>query len=566
MRYACSKIFAIRTVARLAVVGALVLTCATALEAQSTPPISPFALPSGAAQAAQQAAPSGPVRRLSVDEAVNLALENNLGIQAERKNPQIQDLVIAETRSAWTPALTSEIVSASTDTPVTSTFSGGQNSVNDGRFQTTVGIKQFLPTGTNYTIGWDSLRSTSTNFFNNYDPQLRSNLSFNISQPFFRNYKIDSTRQQLQINEKTREVADVNLRANITQTMRNVKNAYWDLVFAVDNLGTQHQSLDLSRRLLADNEKRVQIGTMAPLDIVEAQAEVARNQEAVIVAEAAIKQAEDRLRVLVLDSRAPDFWEVSIEPTDTAAVPDMPLNLDSAVQRAIGVRSEVLQSRNSMQQTDVNIRFFQNQLLPDVNAVASYGLVGVGGALLQPLSLASLGGGSIPARSVVSQRSYGAALGDVFTNAYPAWTIGVQIGYPIGRSTAEAGLARARLQYSQAEAQLKNTELQIASQVRDVARQVRTNRQRVDTTRVARELAERRLDAEEKKFAAGIQTSFFVFQAQRDLATARDNEVKAILDYNKSLVDFDAVQEVPLTTPSQASPLLASQAQAAVSR
>ena len=138
-------------------------------------------------------------------------------------------------------------------------------------------------------------------------------------------------------------------------------------------------------------------------------------------------------------------------------------------------------------------------------------------------------------------------LGDVFTNAYPAWTFGVQIGYPLGTSASEANLAKARLQYSQAETQLRNLELQIVTAVRDAARQVQTNRQRIDTSRAARELAERRLDAEEKKFAAGIQTSFFVFQAQRDLAQARTNEVRAISDYNKSLVDYEAVQEVPLT-------------------
>ena len=137
-------------------------------------------------------------------------------------------------------------------------------------------------------------------------------------------------------------------------------------------------------------------------------------------------------------------------------------------------------------------------------------------------------------------------LGDVFGNAFPTWTFGVTVGYPLGTSTPEANLARARLQYSQAQTQLRNLELQVATQVREAARPVQTNQKRVDSTRAARELAERRLEAAEKKFAAGIETSFFVFQAQRDLAQARTTEVRAISDYNKSLVDFEAVQEVPL--------------------
>ena len=233
------------------------------------------------------------MRRLSVDDAVKLAIEQNLGIQVERLNPQIQDIAIAQTRASWAPTLTSNITNSSTDTPVTNVFAGGQNKVTDGRFDTTFGLTQLLPSGANYSVSWDSYRATSTNFFNTFQPELRTGLTLNVTQPLLRNFKVDNVRQQLAIDQKVRESTDVNLRATITQTTRNVRNAYWDLSFAINNLAAQRQSLDLARRLLGDNEKRVQIGTMAPIDIVEAQSEVARNQETVIVAEAAIKQAED---------------------------------------------------------------------------------------------------------------------------------------------------------------------------------------------------------------------------------------------------------------------------------
>jgi len=149
-------------------------------------------------------------------------------------------------------------------------------------------------------------------------------------------------------------------------------------------------------------------------------------------------------------------------------------------------------------------------------------------------------------RSILAQRGYGSVLGDILTSAFPAWTFGVTVSYPLGTSSADANLARSRLQHAQAETQLKQLELQVATQVRDRARQVQTNQKRIDSARAARELAERRLQAEEKKFTAGIQTSFFVFQAQRDLAQARTNEVRAVSDYAKSLVEFEAVQETAL--------------------
>jgi outer membrane protein TolC len=173
----------------------------------------------------------------------------------------------------------------------------------------------------------------------------------------------------------------------------------------------------------------------------------------------------------------------------------------------------------------------------------TYGAAGIGGTQ-QSGGFNPLTGQTTPVTFI--DRSYGSALGDVFSNAFPQWTFGVQVGYPLGASTAQANLARVRLQYEQAKTQLRNLEMQIATQVRGVARNVTTNQQRVQSARASRELQEKKLEAEEKKLAAGMSSTFFVFQAQRDLALARTAEIQAIADYNKSLVDFEAVQQVPL--------------------
>jgi outer membrane protein TolC len=524
--------------ARLFVALAVCAGPAASLSAQSGPaPSSPVgSQPPGAEL----------VRRISVDEAVKLAVEQNLGIQIERLNPRIQDLAVAQTRASWAPTVTSTVSNTSINNPVTNTFAGGQTQVTDSRLVADFGISQLLPTGANYTVGWNSTRSTTSNFFNTFNPQLRSDIAFNITQPLLRNFKIDNIRQQLAINSKLRDTSDIELRATITQTVRNVRNTYWDLSSAIANLAAQRQSLELAQRSLRDNEKRVQIGTMAPIDIVEAQAEVARNDEAVIVAEAAITQVEDRLRALIFDPSAADFWTVRIAPDEIAPFEERPVDLEAAVTRAVQNRSELQQAKNSLEQNDISIRYLRNQILPDINAEASYGLVGVGGVQFAPLTSIPVGG-VIPTRTVASQRGFGAVLGDVFGNSFPTWTVGVQIGYPIGTSASEANLARARLQHSQAQTQLRNLELQVVTQVRDAARQVQTNQKRVQSARAARELSQRRLEAEEKKFAAGLSTTFLVFQAQRDLSQARTSEIRSILDYNKSLVDFEAVQEVPLT-------------------
>jgi outer membrane protein len=335
----------------------------------------------------------------------------------------------------------------------------------------------------------------------------------------------------------------------IVSTTRAVKNAYWDLSYAINNLKAQQESLALAQQSLKDNRKRVEIGTLAPIDIVQAQAEVASNEERVIIADAQIKRAQDNLRALILDPATADFWTTTFDPTDAAPFQEQAIDVDTAVRNALDKRADLRAAKNSLDRSDIDIRYLRNQILPDINAQATYITRGVGGLQLSPLSQADILTGNFN-RSVLADRGYGSVLGDVFQNQFPDFTVGVQIAYPLGTSTAHANLARAKLEYQQSQTQLKNMQLQIATQVRDVARSVQTNQKRVQSARASRELQEKKLEAEEKKQAAGMSTSFFVFQAQRDLAQARTAEIQAISDYNKSLVDFEAVQLAPVTGPA----------------
>jgi outer membrane protein TolC len=218
----------------------------------------------------------------------------------------------------------------------------------------------------------------------------------------------------------------------------------------------------------------------------------------------------------------------------------MPIDVDAAVRAALARRSDIEQSRKNIEAADINLRFFHNQTLPDVTASLDYGLTGLGGTQF-------LRGAGFPGPIIgQSQRGFGTVLGDLFSNDFPSWTASLNISYPLGRTPEAANVARARLEYTQQQTQLRQAELQVVTEVREAGRQVLTNQRRVDTTIVSRQLAERRLEAEELKLNAGTTTSFFVFQAQRDLAQARNNELRAILDYQRALIDFETVQEVPL--------------------
>jgi outer membrane protein TolC len=490
--------------------------------------------------AAQAAASQGSVRRISIDDAVALALENNLDLQVERLSPQIQDLSVAQVRTGYAPTFRSTIDFNDQTQPPASFLSGNTNQIVGNNAGFDFGLGALTKWGGNYNASFNNTRATTNNIFTNFNPQLSSNITLGYTQPLLRNFKIDGTRQQLLITQNNRAISDVQLQQNIALTQRNVKSAYYDMMYAVGNLNVQRQSLELAQQSLKDNRARVEIGTMAPIDIVQAEAEVAQREESLILAEAAISRAEDRLRALVFNPSSPDFWQLRIEPTEPIVFRPTAVDPEAAVSNALQKRTDLLASRKQLDSNDVNIRYFKNQALPDVNASLTYFAQAIGGT-------AFLRGPGFPGEIIGSaEKSYSSTLGTMFAGDFPTWTVSMQVNYPIGYSNADASLARARLQDQQSRKQLQSQELQVATQVRDYARQVQTNAKRVDATRASRTLAERRLEAEEKKFQAGMTTSFLVFQAQRDLNQARNNELQALLDYFKSVVDFEAAQEAPL--------------------
>ena len=482
-----------------------------------------------------------PVRHLSVDEAVTLALEQNLDLRVERLNPQIQDMNIAEARSVYAPTLATSFQTNNRNSPSQNIFAGGEIKVSDRLFSDSVDVVQEVPlAGGRYSVGWDGSHSSTTNIFSSFDPILRSTFNANYTQPLLRNLRIDGNRHRIAITRANREISDIQLHRTIVQTQRNVRNAYWGLVFTQSFLAVQRQSLELAEESLRNNRTRVEVGTMAPIDIVEAESEVARNEEAVIVAEADVGRAEDRLRTLIFDPDAPNFWSTQIQPSDSPVLQAREIDVEAAVRNALNNRTDLDTLDKNIENTDTDISYYRNQQLPDVNLDVNYSLSGLGGTRL-------IRTGGFPGTIVgEEQTSFGSVLGDIFSNDFPNWTVGVSVAYPLGTSFAEANLERARLQRTQAQATRRSLEVRITTEVRDASRNVTMNLQRVEATGEARRLAERRLEAEQRKFEVGLSTSFFVFQAQRDLALGRSNEARAILDYIRSLVDFDAVQEVPL--------------------
>ena len=485
-----------------------------------------------------------PTLRLTLDEAVKFALDRNLDIAVQRLNPQINDIAVLSVKSVYNPTLTSTVgPQSSTILPSSQTQLGTGGAAVTETMTFNGGIAQSLPWGGgNFSAALNNFRRSSTSNNSLFNPLFQSAWSFAYNQPILRNFSIDSTRQQLAVTKLNRDVSDVQLRATITNTLSNVRNAYWDYVFAVQSVDVAQKSVDLAMKLVQDNQTRVEVGTMAPIDVVQAQSQAATARQNLAAAQQTMRTAELVLKRLIVSGTEDPNWSVTLDPVDRPEFAPQAIDLEAALRNALSQRTDLEIAKKSIQANDVTLRFLRDQLKPQADLTLSYVPQGLGGTQLNRQSNGTLG-------STITSTVPGGiadAFSSLFRNAYPQWTAQVNFSYPLGTSSQEASVARARVQMSQVQAQVKQVELQVATDVTNAAVSARSNVDRVEAAQAARELAQKQLEAEQSKFEVGMSTNYNVIQSQRDLATAQNNELQAVLNYRKSLVELERLQQTTL--------------------
>ncbi|HTV02616.1 MAG TPA: TolC family protein, partial [Luteitalea sp.] len=399
------------------------LGVAAGASAQEPPPAQPVAPPPPESQPKPATPPpAGPVRRITTEEAVASALQQNVALRVQRMDPTITELDIAAAYGSWLPALTGQLFYQDLEQPVATILQSGagQSNFSQSQWLGSFGVEQVLPTGARYSAGYEASRNKSNNRFATLNPSTRGNLTFSFEQPLLRNRGVDNTRLNIIISKNNLAISDLDLRNTVVTTVRNVKNAYWDLAVALSNLAVQQQTLELSRQTLGDNRKRVEVGTMAPIDIVQAEAEVASNEENVIIAEQSVAQAQDRLRALILDPGTADFWATTFEPADTPALAANPVDVNAAVDNAIKNRLDLQQSRKQLENNEERIKFFKNQVLPAVGFNVDYGLAGLGGSIIEIDQSDPLNPSGTPRE--VGKRPYTDVVRDIFGLDFPTWS------------------------------------------------------------------------------------------------------------------------------------------------
>ena len=499
----------------------------------------PTAAPAEQAQQAQQATPDAttihdsPVLQLTMGLAIEMALENNLDVVIARLGYQAQGEFVGQAKGAYNPLFVANFNNLSSRTPGTSQLSGAQTLSNVSAAYN-ISWQQELPTGGSYFIAFDNRRFNTNNAFTSVNPRYDSAASASITQPLLANRQLNSLKQRVVVAQNGERVARHDFESQVMDLVSDVELSYWDWVYSIRDLDVRQKYLELATNLLRNNRIQVQVGTMAPIDVLEAQAEVAARESEVIVAEEAVERNADRVRLLINDPETQNFWDVEIQPIDAPQLDEVEIDLDEAVRTALARRPSLSGFRVELDTRNFNVRYTRNQMQPRVDVVGSYTVNGLGGNRI----LREGFGGDITSEI---PGGYNDALSQLFDNEFRDWSLGLNFSYPLGNSTADAAHAQAQVDFRRQRAIVENQELLIAQQVRITARLIQSNRKRIEATRAARELSQERLEAEEKKFEVGMSTSFLIVQAQRDLATAAGNELQAVIDYNKSIVAFRRV-------------------------
>jgi outer membrane protein TolC len=459
---------------------------------------------------------------LSLQEAIRQALENDIGIQVERQTPRIRSHDITVEKGNFDPTLNATITNSFSLNPrPVSVIEGAflTSEVESAQIDYGLGLEQKLTTGTDYKLKWNNTRSRGS--LQSFNPSFQSNVTLDLTQPLLNGFGLTVNRSQVLIAQNNFSISREAFSAKVMDLVRDVQNLYWDLAFQRENLKVSQQFLRAAQDLFEINKAKVQQGLLAPVEVLVAEAEVAAREEGVLLAEKDLRDAEDRLRRVIQPIDL--IEEIPIIPTDEPV--QKPYHPDSreTLQTALEHRPDLKQARINLKNRKISLQVAENQVLPTLNLQAGAGLNGLGD-------------------------TYGNDMDQLTSTDFYSWQAGVAFSTPIGNRAARGNLARQRVNLEKTQMDLKNLEQEVILEVKEAIRRVQTDEKRIESNQKARFLAGKKLEVETERYNLGLTTTHDVLEFQKDLANARVNELKAILDYNRSLVNLDRVKGTILTT------------------
>ena len=413
--------------------------------------------------------------------------------------------------------------------------------------------QQYFPSGTTLTVGFNNQRQTTNSLFTSLNPLINTGFRATVDQHLLQGLSFNANRRLIKIAKNNREIADVAFRNQVIQTVSQVENIYWDLVSAYENVRVQEASLALAQKTLSDNKKQVEIGTLAPIEVVRAESGVAASNQALITAQTNLQLQELLMKNAITKNMSdPLLANAHVVPTDTMTLPATePVQpIQDLINDAFSHRPELSQSRIDLTNREITRKSTANLLLPSVDLVGWYGSAALGGVTNPGVICGTPGARPAPfcfSGSTTPPGGFGGAFSNLFGYNFPDYAVGFNVNIPIKNRSAQATQVRSELEYRQSQMLLQQLQNQIAIQVRNAQFTVQQNRAQVLAAQSAEELAKQSLEAEQKKYALGASTTTLVLTQQQALAQAQSNTVAALDNYEKSKVQLDLATGLTLT-------------------
>jgi outer membrane protein len=534
---------------------------------------------------------------LSLQDAVALALENNLDIAIQRYGPQIADTALmqaeagsfargvstsvtagpssasvsssgtslgsnqnasSQASTASSSAVGSSVLQSSgpsipsldpafvtsaswahATTPLSSSFTTGTTALIQQQALSNVAIQKGFLTGTTVSLGLNNNGTTSNSFRNDFNPSTTSTLGFTLTQHLLQGFGWGVNSRQIHIARNNREVADLTFKLQVVTTVASVMELYWDLVSFNRNVKVAQDAIASAQRLYNDNQRQVQVGTMAQIEVVRAEAQIASAQQTMLLAQMQVLQQETILKTALSRNglASPSIADAHIIPTDQILIPDVePIApIQDLMVMAISSRPELSQSRIQLQNQELTIKGSRNALLPTLDAVAAVS----NGALAGGINTLAPPAGSVRSNNPFFIGGYGTVLSQLLSRNFPNYSVGFNLSIPIRNRSAQAQVINDQLAYRQQQLGLQRLENQVRVDVQNAIIGVTQARGQYQAASKARVLEAQTLDSEQKKLELGASTVYNVIADQQALAAAEYSEVQAQAAYAKAKVELD---------------------------
>jgi len=481
--------------------------------------------------------------KLPLKSVIVLALKNNLQIAFESLGPKVSQTEIAGEESVYDPNLSLQFSKDRRVTQVGSFLAGaGKDTVYQENHNLNVGVTKKFVTGTSAELKWDSNDLDTDFLFQTLNPQYKSELSLSLTQPLLKDFGIDIGKSLIKIANLNFKISQNQFKNRVMDILYQIEQYYWNLYFQMKDLEAREKSLKLAEDLLREFKIKIKAGTLAPIEIYQAEAEVATRKQDLIVARDLLRDTEDRLKSALNFYEKEQYWELVIIPADEPQSPPLKEDLIESIKQAFKYRPDYKQAKMDIEARNIMVKYTKNQVLPRVDLFGTIGTMGLGGRTNEEAMMF----GDTAEGVKLWSRHWDNVADSMASGDYYNYVIGIKIEFPLGNRFAKSQYSKAKIEAARALTFLKDLENTVINEVREAVRQVETNLERIEAAKASLRLAEEKLKAEEKKYEVGLSTTHDLLEFQEDLAQAESREALARTDYEKSLANLARVKGILL--------------------